>query len=85
MKKYATAYVNLAEVYVGEQQYLRARESLKQFDTLSKPTAKSLYLGYKTEFALGDKEAAAKLASRLKFQFPNSDETDLLMTELTGG
>lgn len=82
--RFPTPYLDLAEIDFKNENYEQAQERLKQFANLSKPTARSLYLGYKNELALGNREPAAKLASRLKFQFPQSNEADLLISELAG-
>ena len=58
--------------------YLPARAYLQRFSELTPPSSQSLWLGIKIERKLGDMQAVAEYAARLKSSFPNTEEVRLL-------
>lgn len=59
--------------------YMGTRAYLQRYRSVAKHTARTLWLGIKTERVLGDKDAVSSYTLLLKSQFPDSDETKLLM------
>ena len=57
---------------------LSARAFMERFFSISQDTAESLYLAYKVEKTLGDRNAAASYRIRLKGKFPDSPEAKRL-------
>jgi type IV pilus assembly protein PilF len=49
---------------------------------IARPSAETLWLGIKIERALGDKDAVASYALQLRQEYPNSDQTRLLLSGL---
>lgn len=73
--EYPDALQNLASVYLERKDYLRARAFLQRYEKVGPATANTLWMGAKIEFALGDENAAADYANRLRAQFPDSEES----------
>jgi type IV pilus assembly protein PilF len=63
--------------------YLQARAYLQRYKAGSAHTAETLWAGYQIEEQLGDKDAAANYAVRLKSRFPDSVQTTLLLKEIS--
>jgi type IV pilus assembly protein PilF len=55
-----------------------ARNYVSRFNDLVSPTAESLWLAFRVEYKLGNRLAAAKLASRLRHRYPESKESQAL-------
>lgn len=72
--KHAEALAQMASLYFDRKDYLRARAYLQRYEQVGPPTAVTLWIGAKVEFALGDELAASDYARRLKSQFPESEE-----------
>ncbi len=68
------ALLNMAELAYQQQQYLKTRAYLQRHRDVSKPTARTLWLGIQVENELGDKDAVASYTLLLQSQFPESDE-----------
>jgi type IV pilus assembly protein PilF len=70
----AEALLQMADVELNQDEPLRARAFLQRYEAVAPETALSLRLGRDTERALGNEEAAADYARRLRDQFPESVE-----------
>lgn len=76
----SSALVHMAEYSLERDQALSARGYLQRYQEVSRHTAHSLWLGYQIETRLGDREAAADYALRLRGNFPDAAETTQLGT-----
>ena len=65
----------MASLCLERKDYERAKGFLKRYEKVGAPTAATLWLGAKIEFALGDENAAAEYARRLRTEFPDSEES----------
>ena len=65
----------MASLYLERKDYARARAFLQRYEKVGAPTAATLWMGAKIEFALGDENAAAEYARRLRTEFPDSEES----------
>lgn len=65
----------MASLSLERKDYLRARAFLQRYEKVGPLTAATLWIGAKTEFALGDEIAASDYARRLKKEFPESEES----------
>lgn len=77
------ALLNMVRLSTGSGNYFQARAYLQRYVAVAKHTAETLWAGYQTEKNLGDKEAAANYAVRLKSRFPDSPQTKELLKEIT--
>lgn len=76
---YPEALAQLAWLSVKNKDYLRARGFLQRFEQSGgRTTAESLWVGARTEEALGDAAAARRFEQRLLTEFPASDEATAL-------
>lgn len=72
---YPEALAHLAWLSLKNKDYLRARGFLQRFEQSGgRTTAESLWVGARTEEALGDVAAARRFEQRLLTEFPASDE-----------
>lgn len=69
----------MALINFDANNYMGARAYIQRYRNVAKHTARTLWLGIKTERELGDKDAVSSYTLLLKSQFPDSDETKLLM------
>lgn len=65
----------MASLYLERKEYVRAKSYLQRYEKVGAPTAATLWIGAKIEFALGDENAAAEYARRLRTEFPDSEES----------
>jgi type IV pilus assembly protein PilF len=65
----------MASMCLERKDYAGAKGFLKRYEKVGAPTAATLWLGAKIEFALGDENAAAEYARRLRTEFPDSEES----------
>jgi len=68
----------MAELNYQQQNYLGARAYLQRYHHAGNRTAESLWLGVRTEYALGDHQAWGNHALALRSKFPDSREAALL-------
>lgn len=73
------ALYQMADLSHSLKRNLPARAYLERFTQAARHNAKSLWLAVKVEKALGDVDAEASYALRLKNNFPDSQETRLLL------
>jgi type IV pilus assembly protein PilF len=74
--KHGTALAQLAQFSYDKKDYLRARAFLQRYESSSRPSAQTLWIGAQTERALGDNNAARSYERRLRGEFPDSPEAD---------
>ncbi|MFA5494151.1 MAG: type IV pilus biogenesis/stability protein PilW [Porticoccaceae bacterium] len=70
----AQPYLELAEYHLGRDEYPQAGRYLAAFDSLARPSARSLWLGLRIERRFGNKDAVASKALALSKLFPYSQE-----------
>jgi len=72
------ALSQMAQVQYQEGNMMEAQRYIKRFNDLVSPTAESLWLALRIEYKLGNRLAAAKLASQLRHRYPSSKENQAL-------
>jgi type IV pilus assembly protein PilF len=77
--RYAPALIEMAKLAYEQEQYLPARAYLERYSGVVPHDAESLWLGIRIERKLGDQNAVASYALRLKANFPDSEETQWLL------
>lgn len=75
---FAAALYKMAELKFNEKNYLMARAWLERFQEVAEQTPQSLWLGVRTESALGDSKGSDNYALQLRGKFPQSDEAAML-------
>ncbi|MGC1952875.1 MAG: type IV pilus biogenesis/stability protein PilW [Gammaproteobacteria bacterium] len=73
------ALLKMASVTLQKGHPLPARAYLQRYQALGRQSAESLWLGVRIERLLGDQNAAASYTMLLKNNFPDSNETRLLL------
>ncbi|WP_348672302.1 type IV pilus biogenesis/stability protein PilW [uncultured Abyssibacter sp.] len=82
---FSNALAQIALLSYDRGEYLRARAFLQRYAQAAPHSPQTLWLGVRTERALGDVAAARRYANQLQQQFPEADETySLLRTERNG-
>jgi type IV pilus assembly protein PilF len=76
--KNGQALFQLASVLYQKNDYFKARAFIQRFEALGPESADSLYLAHNIEAKLGNADAARDYARRLKQQFPDSQQAQLL-------
>lgn len=76
--KLPSALYQMALLMYDAEQPLSARAYLQRYSELAAPAPRSLWLGIKIERKLGDAQAVASYAARLKSDFPDTEEARLL-------
>jgi type IV pilus assembly protein PilF len=76
--RYAPALLNMGKISFDNGNFLGARAYLQRYQEESEHTAESLWLAIRTEHALGDHQAWGNYALRLKNDFPDSEQNQLL-------
>ena len=74
-----SAATQLAEIQFKRGDTLTAKKTL-QNALIARPSAETLWLGYKIARALNDKDNASSYALQLRQQYPNSEQTRLLIS-----
>jgi type IV pilus assembly protein PilF len=77
--QFATALLQMAIIRYEEGNYLGARGYLQRLEQAAAHNPQSLWLAVRTEYALSDHDAWGKYAIILKNNYPDSDETALLL------
>lgn len=70
----AASHLELADYYLKEQDYAKAKQHLTQFESYSRPSARSLWIGIRIEKIFGNKDKEASQVLSLKNLFPYSKE-----------
>lgn len=76
--RFGQALYQMAALSYREGKYMKARAFLERYAQVAAPTPDSLWLAVRTERKLGDKQAAAKYAQKLRKQFPDSNQAGKL-------
>jgi type IV pilus assembly protein PilF len=76
---FGLALLKMAELNFQQQNYLSARAYLQRLHHAGTYTPESLWLGVRTEYALGDHQAWGNYALTLRSKFPGSKEATLLV------
>ena len=74
-----SAAYQLAEIQFNRGEVVLAKSSV-QNTLLINPNVETLWLGYKIERSLGGKDAQASYALQLRKQYPDSEQTRLLLS-----
>ena len=74
-----SAAIQLAEIQFNRGDATSAQKTL-QNALITNPVAETLWLGIKIARALGDKDSASSYALQLRQQYPNSEQTRLLLS-----
>ncbi len=83
---YHEALVQMADVAYRRDNHLQARGFIQRYLTATQASAPALWLAVRIEQALGDTQAAAQYAQRLRQDFPQSTQTlQLLRQERNAG
>lgn len=75
------ALMAMARLSFARDRFLQARAYLQRYAEVAPRTAESLWLGYRVERELGDRDAASSYAVALRGRFPDSQEARLLSQE----
>jgi type IV pilus assembly protein PilF len=70
--KFPDALSQFAMLSYQKGDHLRTRAFLQRYEVVARPSAETLWLRWKTEVALGDRETARKYEQRLKTEFPEA-------------
>jgi type IV pilus assembly protein PilF len=76
---YAPALLEMARLTFAAERYLQTRAYLQRFRDQQEHTAETLWLCYRAETAMRNREGAGNCAVRLKDRFPSSSETAQLL------
>lgn len=76
--RFAPSLLQMAELSFSKDNYLSARAYLQRYLAEAPHTADSLWLGVRTERQLGDTRQMAVYASKLRAQFPDSEQVRFL-------
>ncbi len=77
--KLAPALFQMADLSFQLKRYLQARAYLERYASVARHNPRTLWLAIRTERALGNQDAEASYALQLKNQFPDAQETRLLL------
>lgn len=77
------ALYQMASSLAAQNDYFHARAFIQRFDALQQPNPAALALGYQIETGLGEREAAQRYATRLRDQFPESEQARNLSNQAT--
>ena len=75
----AVALLEMADLSFDKGQYLQARAYLQRYLDVAQHTPRSLWLGIQVERVLGDQNAVSSYAMLLRVNYPDSQETRLLL------
>jgi len=77
---HASAQLGLAEVHFRQERWLAARALLRQLTEQGEVSPQALWLGVRIERRLGDREAEANYGVQLRRRYPESIQTQWLIT-----
>jgi type IV pilus assembly protein PilF len=72
--EYAPALQEMLKISYHKQEYMSARAFMERYQAVAQHTPETLWLGYQTERAMGNMQAAEKLKDQLLSTFPTSTE-----------
>ncbi len=73
------ALIAMSDLSLQKGEQLSARAYMQRYAEVAPHSPRTLWLGIQIERALGDRDTAASYAMRLKNQYPDSNETRLLL------
>lgn len=77
--RFVDALLQMADLSFQQENFLQARAFLQRYAESATQTAEALWLGVRTERAMGDAAAAETYARRLKKEYPESAQTRQLL------
>ncbi len=77
---HASAQLGMAEVHFRQGRWLAARAVLRQLTEQAEVSPQALWLGVRVERRLGDREAEANYGAQLRRRYPESMQTQWLIT-----
>ncbi len=77
---FAPSLLAMANISYETGNYLSARGYLQRYAEVAPHTADSLWLGFRTENQLGDRDQMASYGLKLRARFPDSDQAKYLQT-----
>ena len=80
--KMGRSMLELAEIYFDQKKYKLSEHYLSQFDKISAPTPRQLWLGVRLQRMLGDEHKLASFELALKNLFPDSHQYDVYKESL---
>lgn len=80
---YAPALLEMLKISYNQQQYMSARAFMERFQAAAKPTPESLWLGFQTERALGNRSASENYKEQLMAAFPTSKQAQEVKTAIS--
>jgi type IV pilus assembly protein PilF len=78
--EHASAQLGMAEVHFRQGRYLAARALLRQLTAQTDAGPQALWLGVRVERRLGDREAEGNYGAQLRRRYPESMQTQWLIT-----
>ena len=72
--EYSPALQEMLKISYNKQEYMSARAFLERYQAVAEPTAETLWFGFQTERAMGNRQAAENLKEQLIISFPTSPE-----------
>ena len=78
--RFAPSLLGMAKIGFQDENYLSARAYLQRYAEVAQHSAESLWLGYRTENKLGDRDQMASYGLKLKAKFPDSEEAKYLQS-----
>lgn len=82
---FSSALAQIALLSYEQGEYLRTRAFLQRYAQAAQHNPQTLWLGVRTERALGDTQAARAYGEQLKQKFPGAEETDRFMRSQADG
>ena len=73
--KFPAALLEMAELEFTEKRYRRTSSYLNRFREVARANPRSLWLGLRASYFLGDKDAVSSYALKLEQLFPESEQT----------
>ena len=73
--KFPAALLEMAELEYLEKRYQRTSSYLSRFREVAGPNPRSLWLGLRSSYFLGDKDAVSSYGLKLEQLFPDSEQT----------
>jgi len=72
--RYPLALQEMAKISYNKQEFMSARAFLERYAAVGKHTPETLWIGFQTERALGNRDSADDYKERLIISFPASTE-----------
>lgn len=76
--RFAPSLLGMARISYEQTSYMSARAYLQRFAEVARHTPESLWLGFRTENQLGDKDQMASYGLKLRSLYPDSEQAQYL-------